>query len=271
MAGSQAAALNRGDLLIQVKRRASRAASIVSRMRRLTKRERAALIAVPVIAAGVVAQLFWNFNWSTFLPDLIVGGFTGLAVGFVLWRVDLANQDRGQRSRVAADWDVTQREVARAVEQDYVYKPNSLELTGYGVDSIRRSTKGLPLHSWAKELDSDTIRCLIAYLTAADEFDHAARALDTQFNSVSYLYSADRSTINPTATKAARSHADPYRARQILPDDDDTDELWTILRDEEAAFRMLEFRAALFGLESAWYDLAASVAAVEEARALNDA
>lgn len=213
------------------------------------------------IAIALGAQAIWRFDWSTFLPDLIVGGFTGLAVGFVLWRVELASSQRQAIAAVESDWNVVREQVARALRQGYVYNPNSLRLVGYGIAKIRGRVEDKPLQAWNEVLRSHQLDALIEYLNAADEFDFFADEVDVALNGASreidfFEYDERRHLAQIEVLQMARGFIDLGRdpiGREL--GNLDAEALWSILSDVGVTRAGEAFRREWLFMLGKWLDL----------------
>ncbi|KQM82420.1 hypothetical protein [Agromyces sp. Leaf222] len=213
------------------------------------------------IAIILGAQAVWRFDWSTFLPDLIVGGFTGLAVGFVLWRVEVASGRRQAIAAVESDWNVIREQLARAVRQGYVYNPSSLRLVGYGVGKIRERIEDKPLQAWNDVLHSSQLDALIEYLNAADEFDFFADEADVALNSASrgidFLEPDEerhmpQSVIHQTARGFIDLGRDPTGPEL---GNLDAEALWSMLRNDGVTRAGEAFRREWLFMLGKWLDL----------------
>ncbi|MFE6733806.1 hypothetical protein [Microbacterium sp. NPDC057650] len=119
-------------------------------------------------------------NWDTFLPDLIVGLFTGLVVGVILALLQSHAARKRERREIELRWEALRPRVAAQLLDPWdrrVMGP-TLEEFASRTDALRELIEDIPLGSWAEILKSDELRNLHEFLKASTELHGAARKFD---------------------------------------------------------------------------------------------
>lgn len=121
-----------------------------------------------------------NIDWDSFIPDLIVGVFTGLVVGLILaWTQSRAAQKR-ERREVELRWEALRPRVGAQLLDPWDRRhigPSMAHFAGR-TDALRELVADVPLGSWAEILDSEELRSLHELSKAATELHGAARKFD---------------------------------------------------------------------------------------------
>jgi hypothetical protein len=119
-------------------------------------------------------------NWDSFVPDLIVGLFTGLVVGLILaWSQSRAARKR-ERREIGLRWEALRPRVGAQLLDPWdrrVMGPTLAEFAGR-TDALRELVEDVPLGSWAQVLDSDELRNLHELSKAASELHGAGPRFD---------------------------------------------------------------------------------------------
>lgn len=119
-------------------------------------------------------------NWDTFVPDLIVGLFTGLVVGVILAYVQSRAARKRERREIELRWEALRPRVAAQLLDPWdrrVMGP-TLEEFANRTDTLRELVKDVPLGSWAEVLNSDELRNLHELVKATTELHGAAPRFD---------------------------------------------------------------------------------------------
>lgn len=119
-------------------------------------------------------------NWDSFVPDLIVGLFTGLVVGAILaWTQSRAARKR-ERREIELRWEALRPRVGAQLLDPWDRRVLRHSLTEFAsrTDELRDLVKDVPLGSWAEILDSDELRNLHELVKVATELNGAARKFD---------------------------------------------------------------------------------------------
>lgn len=118
--------------------------------------------------------------WDTFVPDLIVGLFTGLVVGLILaWTQSRAARKR-ERREIELRWEALRPRVGALLLEPWdrrVMGPTVEEFANR-TNALRELVEDFPLGSWAEVLDSDELRNLHELSKAATELHGAAPKFD---------------------------------------------------------------------------------------------
>ncbi|KAA9131165.1 hypothetical protein [Microbacterium caowuchunii] len=121
-----------------------------------------------------------SINWDSFVPDLIVGLFTGLLVGLILaWTQSRAARKR-ERREIELRWEALRPRVGAQLLDPWdrrVMGP-TLEEFASRTDALRELVEDVPLGSWAEVLDSEELRNLHELAKAATELHGAAPRFD---------------------------------------------------------------------------------------------
>lgn len=223
-------------------------------MSKPAKRAGVAVAAVLIVAAGVIAQLIWRFEWRTFLPDLVVAGFTGLAVGLVIWRVQLAAQLADARRAYLREWSSIRSQVARALAQVYQYQNISLQFVGLGADKVTALLGDKPISLWQSVLRLPELDLVLSFLSALDEIQFIADDIDAVMNGASIRYEPTRHYIQQVALEEARAFIDMNGRVHVEVDDDLSGEVWYLL-SQVGRDRILRYQSAQLIVVSRWEDL----------------
>ncbi|MFB7250552.1 hypothetical protein [Microbacterium sp. NPDC056234] len=118
--------------------------------------------------------------WDTFIPDLIVGLFTGLVVGVILAYLQSRTARRRERREIELRWEALRPRVGAQLLDPWdrrVMGPTLVEFASR-TDALRELVQDVPLGSWAEILDSDELRNLHELVKAATELHGAAPKFD---------------------------------------------------------------------------------------------
>lgn len=119
-------------------------------------------------------------NWDSFVPDLIVGLFTGLLVGGVLaWTQSRAARKR-ERREIELRWEALRPRVGAQLLDPWDRRVVGITMAEFAgrTDALCELIEDVPIGSWAAVLDSDELRSLHEFSKAATELRGAARKFD---------------------------------------------------------------------------------------------
>ena len=161
-------------------------------------------------------------NWDSFLPDLIVGLFTGLVVGGILaWTQARASKKR-ERREIELRWEALRPRVGALLLDPWdrrVVWSTLGEFAGR-TDALRELIEDFPLGSWAEVLDSDELRSLHELSKAASELHGAAPRFDGfLLHSITGYLMRDTHTAELKDWQAARRAAElvqPFATRALF-------------------------------------------------------
>lgn len=122
-----------------------------------------------------------SINWDSFVPDLIVGLFTGLLVGVILaWTQSRAARKR-ERREIELRWEALRPRVGAQLLDPWDRRVMGLTLAEFAgrTDALQELIEDIPLGSWADILNSDELRSLHEFSKAANELHGAARKFDS--------------------------------------------------------------------------------------------
>src|SRR5690606_12002605 len=119
-------------------------------------------------------------NWDTFLPDLIVGLFTGLVVGVILALLQSHAARKRERREIELRWEALRPRLAAQLLDPWDRRVMGLTLEEVAsrTDALRELIEDFTLGSWAEILKSDELRNLHEFLKASTELHGAARKFD---------------------------------------------------------------------------------------------
>ncbi len=166
----------------------------------------------PFPTPGVLARI--EINWDSFLPDLIVGLFTGLVVGGILaWSQSRAARKR-ERREIELRWEALRPRVGAQLLDPWdrrVMGPSLAEFASR-TDDLRELVQDVPLGSWADVLGSNELRSLHDLSKAATELRGAAPKFDGFLveRLASYLH-------DPAGTDVASWHSAFEDAKLVQP------------------------------------------------------
>lgn len=121
-----------------------------------------------------------TINWDTFVPDLMVGLFTGLVVGVILaWTQSRAARNR-ERREIELRWEALRPRVGAQLLDPWDRRVMGFTMAEFAgrTDALRELIEEFPLGSWAEVLKSNELRSLHEFLKAATELHGAARKFD---------------------------------------------------------------------------------------------
>ncbi|UXW87077.1 hypothetical protein NFX31_06015 [Microbacterium azadirachtae] len=163
-----------------------------------------------------------SIDWDSFVPDLIVGLFTGLVVGAILaWTQSRAAQKR-ERREIELRWEALRPRVGALLLDPWDRRVMGSTLAEFArrTDNLRELIKDVPLGSWAEVLDSDELRDLHELSKAAAELHGAAPRFDGFLrHSISRYLVEDTLKADLAEWQAAHRAAElvqPYAVRALF-------------------------------------------------------
>ena len=119
-------------------------------------------------------------DWSTFLPDLIVGLFTGLVVGAILAWTQACAARRRERREMSLRWEALRPAIGAQLLDPWDRRVILHSLTEFAerTAKLRDLVKDVPLASWSDVLKSEELRNLHELVKAATELAGAAPKFD---------------------------------------------------------------------------------------------
>jgi len=156
-----------------------------------------------------------RINWDSFIPDLIVGVFTGLVVGLILAWSQARAAEKRERREVELRWEALRPRVAARLLEPWDRRHIGPSLMHFAsrTDALRDLIADVPLASWAEVLNNSELRSLHEFYKAATDLHGAAPKFDY------FLRDAIvRRLINPaTATTGEWRQADKD-AEPLVPE-----------------------------------------------------
>jgi hypothetical protein len=119
-------------------------------------------------------------NWGSFVPDLIVGVFTGLTVGLILAWTQARAAKKKERREIELRWEALRPRVGAELLDPWDRRVimDSLDEFAHRNDGLLKLVEDIPLASWADVLESDELRSLHEFSKAATELRGASRKFD---------------------------------------------------------------------------------------------
>lgn len=121
-----------------------------------------------------------SINWDSFVPDLIVGLFTGLLVGVILASTQARAARKRERREIELRWEALRPRVGAQLLDPWDRRVMGYTMAEFAgrTDALRELIEDVPLGSWADVLNSDELRSLHEFSKAANELHGAARKFD---------------------------------------------------------------------------------------------
>lgn len=118
--------------------------------------------------------------WDTFVPDLIVGLFTGLVVGVILAYLQSRATRKRERREVELRWEALRPRVGAQLLNPWDRRVMGESLTEFAnrTDALRDLTAEVPLASWAEILDDQELRDLHELMKVSTQLWGAAPKFD---------------------------------------------------------------------------------------------
>lgn len=169
-------------------------------------------------AAGV------NIIWDTFVPDLIVGLFTGLVVGAILACLQSHAARKKERREIELRWEALRPRVGAQLLDPWDRRVMGFTMAEFAArtDTLRELIEDVPLGSWADVLKSEELRSLHEFSKAATELHGAARKFDAfLLDTISRHLVADPFTASVPDWVRARDDAElvqPFATQALFAD-----------------------------------------------------
>jgi hypothetical protein len=162
-------------------------------------------------------------DWSSFVPDLIVGVVTGALVGLALYLFEHSRRRADEHAQALHGWSL----VAPRIER-ISYQPLSVDTSNYAgfgssVQRIRDIADGYPLELWQRVLGREDIGALLDLLAELDALEVAAEKAEGMLATAAYFRGLD-SEVGGIACIVARAqsygHNDQQMAAMMAPPND---------------------------------------------------
>ncbi|MCR8633913.1 hypothetical protein [Paenibacillus radicis (ex Xue et al. 2023)] len=140
-------------------------------------------------------------DWSTFVPDIIAGSisglFTGITVGFVLWRTQSKREERQKEWEVKKEVSLLkdQLEISILNTEDVVNITSAEKSIPLVVIEVMEIVKGFPIHIYEEYVNNNFIINLIQLKKEYLRFNKTSKELDQRMEAFIRLYNAERNSI----------------------------------------------------------------------------
>jgi hypothetical protein len=95
-------------------------------------------------------------DWSMFVPELIVAIVTGLAIGFALWKVQVAGERRVERKQISIRWDVLKPALLGALRTHHRgVTRDSFRTSGEALRTVMKPFDQVPFGEWAETVPDE--------------------------------------------------------------------------------------------------------------------
>lgn len=128
--------------------------------------------------------------WDTFVPDLIVGLFTGLVVGVILAYLQSRSARKRERRETELRWEALRPRVGAQLLNPWDRRVMGDSLTEFAsrTDTLRNLTAEVPLASWAEILNDQELRDLHELMKVSTQLRGAAPKFDGFLNAAIAMY-----------------------------------------------------------------------------------
>lgn len=129
-------------------------------------------------------------NWDTFVPDLLVGLFTGLVVGGILAYLQSRSARKRERRETELRWEALRPRVGAQLLNPWDRRVMGDSLTEFAsrTDALRDLTAEVPLASWAEILNDQELRDLHELMKVSTQLRGAAPKFDGFLNAAIAMY-----------------------------------------------------------------------------------
>lgn len=154
-------------------------------------------------------------DWSSFLPDLIVGVITGVLVGLALYIFEKSRHRAETRAQTLAGWSMVAPRIERIVWQPLLNDTTSYAELGPVLTRARDIADGYPLEYWQQALKRDDLARLLDLLSEYDSLQIVAEKVEGLLESAGYSKGID-AEIGSMVCIVARAQTYADTDEQIL-------------------------------------------------------
>ncbi|TFC11086.1 hypothetical protein [Cryobacterium sp. MDB2-33-2] len=172
----------------------------------------------------VQAEWATTVDWSSFVPDLIVGLLTGVVVGAVLWWWTILAQRRNAQEITVRDWAILKAKLSSGLRRPHSQGCEDFAALGPAADRLYELVSERPLRLWYSITPVPGIAEAVAFQDAYEAASATGHTLENNLLSAIHrqqVYGKDADTIAKLIRlefargRPARPVDVAYSARQI--------------------------------------------------------